>query len=540
MFFQVLANIKTAIISILSPLLQWPRLILSLAFVRKELFGTLRQPRLLLSLVVGPFVILALFGLGYFGPGNYDTILVLPNRPGISTQLDDYKSLFGNTFNLVEVTTDQDQALADLKQGDAEVVIVVPYNALDQIYNGKYASFPVYYRTLNPVDASYIEYSTYIYASEFDQVILRQALTVSKPQASQLQDATNQLNTSTNALDQSMQKGDLVQAEIQVHTMLVVVDLMQKGLAGLIIPGQGNADTTQQQLLGEALTRIVFQEGITQMQGDLTNIKDNLNALQTGFDHGDLNSPAQRAHLQSIRQSNASLTQQINKLAAIPPAVIVSPVLASASDIVSTPVTYINFYGPAVIVLLLQHMAITMASLSNVRDRMVGAFEIFRVAPISPGQILTGKFISFCLILLTLGVLLLVLVTQLLGVPFINFGAKWYWALLILLLAIYASIGFGYLLAGLSRSDSQAVQLTMLVLLASIFFTGFILPLNQFAGYIRTISYVLPITFAANLLQNLMLDNQAVNYWYLLILFGMGTVYLVVGRLLYQRQFNVA
>lgn len=540
MLLQILANFKASVTNFLAPLLGWPRLILNLAFVRKELFGTLRQPRLILSLIVGPFLILALFGLGYFGPGNYDTILVVPNRTGVSTQLSDYKSLFGNTFNLVQVTDDQTQALSALKRGDAEVAIVVPYNALDEIYNGNYARFPVFYRTLNPVDAGYIEYSAYIYASEFDQVILRQALTVSKPQASQLQEATVQLDTSTNALDQSMKSGNLVQAEIQVHTMQVIVDLMQHGLQSLILPGQGDTNTTQQKLLGEALTRIVFQEGIMQMQGNLTNIKNNLTALQTGFDKGDLNSASQRAHLQNIRQSNAALSQQINKLAAIPPAVIVAPVLAAAQDTVSTPVSYINFYGPAVVVLLLQHIAITMASLSNVRDRMVGAFEIFRVAPISPGQILTGKFISFCMIVLALGVLLLVLITQFLGVPFINFGSKWYLALLILLLAIYASIGLGYLLAGLSRSDSQAVQLTMLILLSSIFFTGFILPLNQFAGYIRTISYVLPITFAANLLQNIMLDDQPLNYWYLLVLFGMGTIYLVLGRLLYQRQFNVA
>ncbi len=38
-----------------------------LAFFGKELNEIRRQPRLLLSLLVGPFLILLLFGLGYRG-----------------------------------------------------------------------------------------------------------------------------------------------------------------------------------------------------------------------------------------------------------------------------------------------------------------------------------------------------------------------------------------------------------------------------------------------------------------------------------------
>ena len=49
-----------------------------LAFVRKELFGALRQPRLILSLVFGPFLILALFGLGFNSQSQYRTELVIP------------------------------------------------------------------------------------------------------------------------------------------------------------------------------------------------------------------------------------------------------------------------------------------------------------------------------------------------------------------------------------------------------------------------------------------------------------------------------
>ena len=43
----------------------WFRIVQVLGFIRKELVEILRQPKLVATLVFGPFVILLLFGLGY-------------------------------------------------------------------------------------------------------------------------------------------------------------------------------------------------------------------------------------------------------------------------------------------------------------------------------------------------------------------------------------------------------------------------------------------------------------------------------------------
>ena len=48
-----------------------------------------------------------------------------------------------------------------------------------------------------------------------------------------------------------------------------------------------------------------------------------------------------------------------------------------------------------------------------------------------------------------------------------------------------------FFIAGLALAETQAVQLAMLVLLASIFFGGFFLPLDTLWGPIRAISYLL-------------------------------------------------
>jgi ABC-2 type transport system permease protein len=511
-----------------------------MAFVRKELFGALRQPRLILSLVLGPFLILALFGLGYQGSSRYKTILVVPNQPGISTNVQDYNDVVRQTFQLTEVSKNEQDAVNKLNQGQVDVVIVVPANSLDEIYNGRNAKFPVYYRNLNPLQTNYIEYSTYVYASEFDKVILRQALTAAKPQTNQLQETTKQLNTSTDALDQAMQNNNLIEAKLQVQRMRTVVQVARAGVASLILPGNGTGDSAQQKLLGGEITNAIFKSGVGQMQADLDNIDNKLNALDDGFNRGDVNSPQQRANLASIRQSNASLSDKANKIAAIPPAVLVEPVLSAAKNLVTTNVSYINFYGPAVVILLLQHIAITLASLSNVRDRLIGAIEIFRVSPISPSQILTGKFISLSILLLLLAGALIALITQALGVPFVNFGINWLTAVAVLAVTIYASIGLGFLVGALSRTESQAVQLSMILLLGSIFFSGFVVPLTQFAGYVQYVGYVLPMTWGSTALQQVMLDNRPLDPFYLLMPLAIGTVYMALGLFLYRRQYSIA
>jgi len=57
-----------------------------------------------------------------------------------------------------------------------------------------------------------------------------------------------------------------------------------------------------------------------------------------------------------------------------------------------------------------------------------------------------------------------------------------------LVLVATASVGIGFLISAFSRTDSQAIQLTMLALLLSIFFKGFFLPITGFTRPAWTIS----------------------------------------------------
>ena len=55
------------------------------AVVRKELIEVIRRPGAIVSLVLGPFLIMAVFGIGYSGVRRpLDTVLVVPPDSGLS------------------------------------------------------------------------------------------------------------------------------------------------------------------------------------------------------------------------------------------------------------------------------------------------------------------------------------------------------------------------------------------------------------------------------------------------------------------------
>ena len=83
------------------------RLIRTTAFLRKDLIEVLRQPRLLLTLVLGPFLILLVFGVGFApAPPILKTIVVVPPGSGLESRSEELANALGDRIALTEMTDD--------------------------------------------------------------------------------------------------------------------------------------------------------------------------------------------------------------------------------------------------------------------------------------------------------------------------------------------------------------------------------------------------------------------------------------------------
>ena len=105
---------------------------------------------------------------------------------------------------------------------------------------------------------------------------------------------------------------------------------------------------------------------------------------------------------------------------AIPPEVIAAPTRAEIRNVSPSTPHVISYFAPAVLALILQHLAVTLVAMSLVRERTSGVIELFRIAPVSAAEVLTGKVLAFGLIGGAIAALTVALLVLGLGVPMVG------------------------------------------------------------------------------------------------------------------------
>ena len=188
--------------------------------------------------------------------------------------------------------------------------------------------------------------------------------------------------------------------------------------------------------------------------------------------------------------------------ATIDPRIVVRPFTSDTASLQRDPVEVNDYFAPAAVALLLQHMVLTFAAMSLVTDRTLGMFEVFRVGPVDAFRVMAGKYLAFMLVGGLVGAALLALLTTALDLPM---RGSLIWVIVGVTGLLAASIGFGLMLSLLARSDVQAVQFAMLALLAGLFFGGFFLDLEAFTYPVKLLSWALPVTYGIRLLREVML-----------------------------------
>jgi ABC-2 type transport system permease protein len=147
-------------------------------------------------------------------------------------------------------------------------------------------------------------------------------------------------------------------------------------------------------------------------------------------------------------------------------------------------------------------------ALTIVRERELGVVEIYRVAPLGAVEAILGKYLSYLLLGGAVAAGLTAMVVYGLGVPM---AGSWADLVVALALTLFASIGLGLIISTTSRTDSQAVQYSMILLLASLFFSGLFLSVSQLARPAQVVSWALPATYGMRLLRDVMLRGAGLD-----------------------------
>jgi len=395
------------------------------SFLGKELTEIFRQPLLILTLVLGPFLIMSLFGLAYPDQNRaLRTTFVTTNPGAFQEGMNLFTEAYSSAFIDQGMETDKELALAKLALNQTDLVIVIPDAPFETIQNNQQAVFQVYHNEVDPFQIGYVQTIANIYVNEVNRQILQTVTEQGQADSGSLQSSLETAIVKTQALRQAMPPGDV------------------------------NAPQ------------------VTELEKDLSDLHENL------------------ATFRSLASG-----------------VLVNPFSVETSGLSGVQFTVTSFFAPAVIVLLLQHLSITFASLSIVRETRSGIMELFKVAPITAFETMIGKYVSYLFFEIILAGVITALAVWLLKIPILGSWQDYALAVFILL---FTSLGVGFLISLISQTDTQAVQYSMLLLLASIFFSGFFLDLRLMREPITALAWSLPATYGIRMLQDIMLRGSSI------------------------------
>ena len=489
------------------------------SFFRKEIFEILRQPRLVATLVLGPFLILFIFGIGYRGQQHIlRALFVVPADSPIAAQdIQKYGETLAAQLTFAGTTGNQAEALDQLQRGQVDLVIVEPEAITSTLQNNQQAVLTLYHHEIDPVQVSYITYLGWLFAGQVNQQVLRTFVTQGQTDAVDVHTSLQAAHENAAALRLAVHSGDEAQAKQK-----------QQGLSGNVA-AVSTAVGASLLLLDSVQQQPGTSAGNTsQVKSVLADLQQNTNQLGDSSGASD----ARLARLDKIDQELTDLDSQLVQFQSIDPAIIVSPFRSEIKSVANLQPSISDFFAPAVLALLLQHLAITFAALSIVRERNVGTMELFRVSPLSAAEALLGKFISYMLFGGVIAAILSALLVFALHMPMLG---NWWNFTLVIAAVLFTSLGIGFAISIVSQTDSQAVQYSMIILLASVFFSGFIMSLDMLWEPVRVISWLLPTTYGTLLLRDIALRGADPNWALLGGLIAIGLVLMLISWRLMRR-----
>jgi len=194
-----------------------------------------------------------------------------------------------------------------------------------------------------------------------------------------------------------------------------------------------------------------------------------------------------------------------------------------------------NFYIPGVIGIVLQIGTTFATAMAVVREREKGTLETLLVSPLSRWGLMLGKLVPYLCIGMTMATILFLIMRFLFGVPIAGNVLAMMFATLVY---VFALLSLGLLVATQAENQMQALQMSMVFMLPSVFFSGFVFPRETMPWIFKAVGALLPATYFISLARAIILRGaHFFEYWpHLLILIIMSILLFAFCALLFRKK----
>jgi ABC-2 type transport system permease protein len=192
-------------------------------------------------------------------------------------------------------------------------------------------------------------------------------------------------------------------------------------------------------------------------------------------------------------------------------------------------------FVPGVMTVILMLVSAMMTSIAITREKEVGTMEVLLASPLPPSLIVIGKVIPYILLALANTAVILLLGTEVFGMPIRgSYALLWLECFLFVLTAL----SLGILIS--TRTDSQQVAMLfslMVLMLPTILLSGFIFPIESMPFPLQMVSNIIPAKWFIIILKDVMLKGGGMELvWQeTLILLGMTVFFIALS----VRSFNI-
>jgi ABC-2 type transport system permease protein len=182
-----------------------------------------------------------------------------------------------------------------------------------------------------------------------------------------------------------------------------------------------------------------------------------------------------------------------------------------------------NFFVPGVMGLALQIATVFATALSLVREREKGTLENLLVAPLSRSGLMLGKLTPYLVVSMTMAACIFLVARWVFQIPIRGDLSALFLATF---LFVFVLLSIGLLISTKAENHMQAMQMTMALILPSVFFSGFLFPRETMPQIFYWISTLIPATYFIEMMRAIMLRGATIaDYWhYYVILAVMGVV----------------
>ena len=162
------------------------------------------------------------------------------------------------------------------------------------------------------------------------------------------------------------------------------------------------------------------------------------------------------------------------------------------------------FMLPGLIGLVLQFLIPMITATAIVREKERGNIEQLLVTPIKPYELILGKIIPYVVIGVIIATSIIAIMHFLFVVPI---HGNIFTLFVLTLIFLIVCLGIGLWASTVADNQQQASQMVMFFAMPSILLSGFIFPLAAMPGWVRDISYLIPMTYFLKIVRGIILKG---------------------------------